>query len=58
MDRKCEVFGCLNLGSRSCQIAPGTNVWICVQCHQEFIEEGMVKEKPHPSYYDPQRRNE
>ena len=30
--KKCETFGCTNTGEQMYQIAPATNVWLCVQC--------------------------
>ncbi len=40
--RKCETFGCPNIGLQMYQVAPGTNVWLCVRCIQE-----LEKEKVH-----------
>ena len=30
--KKCETFGCSNEATQMPQIAPGTNVWLCVKC--------------------------
>ena len=32
--KKCETFGCLNIGEWLYQLAPGTNVRLCVPCVQ------------------------
>ena len=34
--RKCETFGCLDTATQMCQIAPGTNVWLCDKCKKEM----------------------
>ncbi|MFQ6026571.1 MAG: hypothetical protein ACE5Q6_03535 [Dehalococcoidia bacterium] len=34
--KKCETFGCVHQGIQMCQIAPGTNVWLCKQCLREM----------------------
>ena len=37
--RKCETFGCLNIGLQMYQVAPGTNVWLCAKCIKEMEKE-------------------
>jgi len=39
MVKKCETFGCENIGEQSFQIAPATNVWLCKKCLEEFKKE-------------------
>jgi len=41
-NRKCETFGCPNIGLQMYQVAPATNVWLCGRCIQE-----LEKEKVH-----------
>ena len=37
--KKCETFGCRNIANQMCQIAPGTNVWLCDKCKKEMEKE-------------------
>ncbi len=37
--KKRETFGCREISNQMCQIAPGTNVWLCNKCHEEMEEE-------------------
>ncbi len=37
--KKCETFGCREIGKQMCQIAPGTNVWLCDKCKKEMGQE-------------------
>ncbi len=37
--KKCETFGCRDIAKQMCQIAPGTNVWLCDKCSKEMEEE-------------------
>ena len=43
--RKCETFGCQELGSQNLQIAPGTTVWLCKSCaYRETKALGRINE--------------
>ncbi len=37
--KKCETFGCRDIATQMCQIAPGTNVWLCEKCIKEMDKE-------------------
>ncbi len=37
--KKCETLGCRDIAKQMCQIAPGTNVWLCDKCSKEMDEE-------------------
>ena len=37
--KKCEIFGCRDIATQMCQIAPGTNVWLCDKCSKEMDKE-------------------
>lgn len=37
--KKCETFGCPNIGLQMYQVAPGTNLWLCGRCIQQLEEE-------------------
>jgi hypothetical protein len=37
--RKCEIFGCQDIATQMCQVAPGTNVWLCDKCSKEMDKE-------------------
>ena len=37
--RKCEIFGCQDIATQMCQIAPGTSVWLCDKCSKEIEKE-------------------
>ena len=37
--KKCETFGCRDIAKQMCQIAPGTNVWLCNKCKKEMDKE-------------------
>jgi len=37
--KKCETFGFRDTDTQMCQIAPGSNVWLCDKCNKEMDEE-------------------
>ena len=39
MIRKCETFGCRKIARQMYQLAPGTNIWLCDRCIEEFQSE-------------------
>ena len=42
--RKCETFGCENLGVRMFQVAPGTTLWLCQDCiGKNIMNSGRLK---------------
>ena len=40
--KKCETQNCSNEGVRSFQIAPGTNVWLCLGCVEKNSYDSLV----------------
>lgn len=34
--KKCETFECTAKGTRMCQVAPGTTLWLCAKCAEEI----------------------
>lgn len=43
--KKCESFGCKNIGIKYFQISPGTNVYLCQVCIDIILEENKINGK-------------
>ena len=49
---KCEVFGCCNTADRSFQFAPGTIVWLCIECYTRESEDIMQSRNEETTAYN------
>lgn len=47
-DKKCEMFGCNKAGVQYFNMAPGTNVFVCQECHKNLTREKENETKDVP----------
>ena len=38
-NKKCETFGCNNIGWKSISLGPGAYIFVCKKCYEEIWNE-------------------